>query len=68
MDESKIPNGMYCYDDNGICPYWSLREDKPYQDNGYCAFMKEGDWDIDGVGLLWDQVKECGVNEDWDND
>jgi len=20
--------------------------------------------DIDGVGLLWDQVKKCGVNDD----
>lgn len=48
-----------------VCPYWKLRKDKPYQRNGYCRFMKEGDWQ-GPFGLLWDQVKECGVNYDED--
>jgi len=84
-DRSKIPYGSYCYDKNGICPYWSINSDFPEQYNGYCAFLEKGDWDLnrerewidvktkikltaDEIGLpmslLWDQVKECGVNED----
>ena len=35
----------------------------PTQDNGYCRYTKTGDWTHPAVGLLWDQVKECGVNE-----
>lgn len=68
MDELKIPEGMYCYDGDYCCPYWSMRDDKPEQDNGYCSFLKTGDWEHPGVGLLWDQVKECGVNENWDKE
>ena len=26
--------------------------------------MKNGDWMHNGIGLLWDQVKECGINVD----
>jgi hypothetical protein len=74
LDKSVIPHGMYCYtrlssDSNHLtgknikrCPYWSIREDKPYQENGYCAYMKVGDWEDNGTSLLWDQVKECGVH------
>ena len=73
-----IPSGMYCYewkdgdiDENGeprksTCPYWELREDHEEQDNGYCHFLGEGDWDVDGLSLLWDQCKECGEN--WGDD
>jgi hypothetical protein len=79
-----IPLGEYCYDNNGTCPYWELRLDRPKQENGYCAYLERGDWDTNastqktltdhkgekwspaempfGVGLLWDQCKECGVN------
>lgn len=68
-DASVIPPGCYCYtyDLTGkavVCPYWDLREDKPEQENGYCAFMEQGDWDSEHLSLLWDQVKECGVNMD----
>ena len=93
-----IPRGMYCYktktgkmEQNAegihfpryrICPYWSKNKDKPNQCNGYCGYLKQGDWDIEkemtltnaktgevtkgdempfSVGLLWDQVKECGI-------
>lgn len=77
-DESVIPAGLYCYDKNGVCPYWSLREDKPKQRNGYCSFLERGDWEVTDPelpedhpiqtahSLLWDQVKECGVNRDLD--
>ena len=61
-DESIIPKGIYCYDENRVCPYWNLKEFKPEQENGYCSFLEEGDWEMEGVSLLWDQCKECGVN------
>ena len=81
--------GIYCYDENGKCPYWDLREDKPYQRNGYCSFMEKGDWDFnatreyksdqtgetqtaDEIGLpfslLWDSCKECGINNEIEED
>jgi len=68
MDESKIPEGIYCYDENGLCPYWSKALDKPHQENGFCAFLNIGDWQEEaGFALLWDQVKLCGINETWNN-
>ena len=60
--KKRIPNGIYCYDENGICPYWSLRANKSEQENGHCSFLNEGDWESDHFSLLWDQVKECGEN------
>lgn len=77
-DESVIPEGLYCYNENGVCPYWSLREDKPHQRNGYCSFLEQGDWEFTSedypedhpfqtaMSLLWDQVKECGLKRDTD--
>jgi len=92
-DKLIIPKGDYCYsrDENGNqvnCPYWSSRPDKPNQENGYCAYLEEGDWEVNAdseeydpktgevrelrwpCNLLWDQVKECGINpwtdEDWE--
>lgn len=73
---SRIPRGPYCYRIVGptakpggapaieVCPYWSKRKGKPSQMDGHCAYMGVGDWEGDGIGLLWDQVKECGVKED----
>ena len=72
-----IPPGIYCYRGIGVkdnhqirlnCPYWESRDDKPEQDNGYCDFMQRGDWEVDGLSLLWDQVKECGENRTFDSD
>lgn len=67
----KIPRGAYCYkiksvnDDGSIsinsCPYWSIKNDLPEHMNGYCKFMGISDFEMEGVGLLWDSVKECGV-------
>lgn len=68
-----IPEGHYCYTINSVdnktgrlnidvCPYWDKNEDHPEQDNGYCHFLEEGDWEMEGLGLLWDQCKECGEN------
>ena len=71
-DESVIPEGFYCYtgwgDSFKPCPYWSRRENKPEQQNGYCSFLDRSDWQ-EGLSLLWDQVKECGINEgDWEKE
>lgn len=51
-----------------MCPYWSLREDKPHMENGHCGYLESGDWESDGFSLLWDQVKECGVNDEEEDD
>jgi hypothetical protein len=59
---TKIPNGIYCYDENGVCPYWGIDPSKPEQDNGYCTYLNKNDWEDLGVGLLWDQVKLCTEN------
>jgi hypothetical protein len=81
---SVIPKGCYCYDKQGVCPYWSTNPTKHYQENGYCAFLERGDWEMNNdvkwvtlgedikhsaneigipMSLLWDQCKECGINE-----
>lgn len=63
-----IPNGIYCYSYNKrlgfsqTCPYWYIMIDKPEQENGYCAYMEEGDWENKVLSLIWDQCKECGEN------
>lgn len=81
-DESVIPLGSYCYSRIGMieepgrpprmkikpCPYWGHDPDKPAQQEGYCALLGQGDWEPDGPFLLWDQVKECGLNYDDDED
>lgn len=68
-DTSVIPSGPYCYtyDLRGhtvVCPYWHLSADRPEQENGYCDYMAAGDWDSECSSLLWDQVKECGMNDE----
>jgi len=83
--DSVIPSGSYCYDENGICPYWDRDSDRPHQYDGYCWYVERGDLDLQKdmeftnedtgetvkgedmpipVSLLWDQCKECGVNDD----
>ena len=62
MNVDKIPHGSYCYDQNGTCPYWGIEDDSPGRENGDCYFLKKSDADLNG-GMLWDQVKECGINE-----
>lgn len=34
------------------------------QENGYCMYLHEGDWQSKGMSLLWDMCKECGIKED----
>ena len=63
--EQYVPHGMYCCN-VAVCIFWDVDETKPEQENGYCHFIKQGDWEIDG--LLWDQCKECGINMDWEDE
>ena len=51
------------------CPFWSKESQliKCNQDNGYCYLIKKGDWQ-DGFSILWDSCKECGLNDDYDED
>lgn len=74
-NKNLIPVGSYCYTPLGYingkykvkhCPFWKIRADKPEQDNGYCSFLKMGDWEADYTTHLWDGVKECGINNDDD--
>lgn len=68
-----IPKGPYCYsgtrnpaDKNyKPCPYWEIRgtEEEYY---GCCTYLDIADDDGEGFGHLWDQVKECGINSDYD--
>jgi hypothetical protein len=64
-DESGVPRTSI-----KVCPYYKGRRDKPQQNSGYCRLMKVGDFthgrdangNPRGTMLLWDAVKECGIN------
>lgn len=62
----KIPQGMYCYDNLSVCPFWSYSDvaNALYgeQSCGYCHLMRKGDFNSDTM-ILWDQCKCCGINE-----
>ena len=63
-----IPEGEYCYlrNEHGDfirCPFWDMMPNIPRQSNGFCHFLKEGDFTSDGLSLLWDEVKSCGEND-----
>ncbi|NCQ51513.1 hypothetical protein GW796_06385 [archaeon] len=59
-----------------VCPFWEPHDKekhgelpkeycdpkKPIFDGAYCSYLKLGDWMENGTSLLWDQIKECGVN------
>jgi hypothetical protein len=62
--EEYIPAGVYCYDEK-LCPFWDRHSEFDPQMNGYCHLLGKGDWMENGTMLLWDQVKECGINEDY---
>ncbi|PLR72274.1 hypothetical protein [Bacillus sp. UMB0728] len=68
--EAHIPKGMYCYgyrpDGKWVhpCPFLRFDKTKHYQENGICEAFKLRD-DTYG-GLLWDMVKECNVNDEYE--
>ena len=80
-DTSIIPEGPYCYTgksySKGVyhiepCPYFDHIEKGGSQSDGYCHYIEGGDSNLDGsdnlngCGLLWDQVKSCSINDDID--
>ncbi len=73
--EDNIPRNDYCYRlikapciDNKWCmkikpcPYLDINKLASQQSYGYCHLLKAGDWQHKGTSLLWDQCKECGIN------
>lgn len=64
MDESVIPKGMYCYDENGTCPYWGLDKNHDKQENGYCSYMGKGDWDINKEWTVFKVRQEDGSEKE----
>ena len=63
---SLIPKGIYCYDNNGNCPFWYMHDLN--EDIGGCLLLGVVDGDSSGVFLLWDQCKECCFNRLTDDD
>ncbi len=68
-DPSVVPRGFYCYETTPrgrlVCPYWQSYSYLPPQANGHCWFLGKGDIELQAEGrhsLLWDEVKECGIN------
>lgn len=63
-------NTLYCYNIKYIngkrtiipCKHWSINPSKSKQLNGYCKYLKSGDWYKKGTFLIWDQCKECNVS------
>lgn len=60
---------VYCYkfisktDNIEMCKWWANNPNKPEQCSGYCKYLKQGDWECEGLSLLWDKCKECNVSE-----
>lgn len=70
-DLTIIPHGPYCHGvaERGrgpACPYWSmlkeLGDDGELHETGYCRYLGVSD-----AILLWDQVKICGIHDDYDD-
>lgn len=80
VDISKIPKGIYCYDEKlKTCPYWEMQR----MGEVYCKYLKAFDYSrwngseedfgyqkwlvtLDAPSILWDQCKECDVNTEED--
>ena len=72
---SLIPSGDYCYkwleksnpENHHLgkvktCPFYDKMQNLPAQSNGYCHYLKAGDFTKDGTFLLFDMCKCCGIN------
>lgn len=47
-----------------VCPYYERRADEAGRFDGYCRYLRLGDWQEGGTFSLWDYVNECGTNLD----
>ena len=76
---SKIPAGPYCYGGFSIatrCPYFKHKGGKwvtgcykgeDYKEKvSYVKCTLRGHKEVGGF-YLWDQVKICGINDDWED-
>jgi hypothetical protein len=67
LKQKLIPSGPYCYEGERLCPFWGRDHSKSEQESGFCTFLNIRDWeDAGGVPLLWDQIKTCNINDDWE--
>lgn len=48
-----------------VCPYWKILKEKDKYGNNicYCKYLKLKSEEYDPLNLIWDMVKECGVND-----
>ncbi|WP_188205614.1 hypothetical protein [Alkalibacillus aidingensis] len=61
--ERFIPDGPYCYDKNGTCPFWDIDLKRDTDENGYCHYLHIGDWeDDDEPSQLYQKCKACDIN------
>ena len=58
-----VPEGPYCYRNDKKCPYLYFSQNYDKQICGYCAFLNKSGWQDNGTFLLWDECKECNLNE-----
>lgn len=70
LAETLIPkNTFYCSScSSGVCPYYDTSIIAGFfyghQMDGYCHYLHRGDFSYGRYTmLLWDAVKECGMNE-----
>ena len=52
----------YTYDKKGnrkLCKWHRMSSKHPEQENGYCLYLNQGDWEDDYISLIWDKCKEC---------
>jgi len=45
--EKYIPEGLYCYHNDYVCPFWDSNPGMyPKREDGYCHFLDKSDWDL----------------------
>jgi len=78
--QNLIPEGDYCYvweeqpsAENlymgkiKVCPFYDKFTQLPEQQNGFCHYLKIGDFTRRGTFLLWDMCKCCGIKKQEDD-
>ncbi|MDQ0350405.1 hypothetical protein J2R98_000208 [Alkalibacillus filiformis] len=58
--ERFIPQGPNCYDQNGTCTFWDINFNQDADENGYCHYLNQGDWEDDTA--LYKKCKACEIN------
>jgi hypothetical protein len=64
-------NEIFGAEDKGVpimktrpCPHWGVDKSRGEHGNGFCRLLGINDWTANT--LLWDQIKECGINMEGD--